>query len=387
MYDVIIYGLGEGREYVEKCLNSKCRVTGYTDSYSKIQIFNGKRFYTLETLKDSGFDYIILAIENSKICKKIVTMLHEEYGISQDKVIDFWHLYYGTLDANMLDYRVMDSSDNIVGVILGLSHGEVGIDKDYLTGNWCNLAISSQDIYSNYKAFEYVYKRYEQRFKNLEYVVIDLFDYIYFNYDVSMAKNALNYIGAVKNISGITHNLNHNKMFNIEDVMIDSLSHEEYEVMNLLFCNLHYEEWIWRKYIKKKRVEVIDRDCDDYLKPDYMPAIAKKHFAGTIEENIMIFKKLLEMFYEINDNMRIYGVLIPRYIKIEEIHKTLYKDWKKEFLEIIEDIKGKYNNFKFLDFKDYRPISENNYFYKDASHLNQTGAAAFTSLLNQVIYC
>lgn len=397
MKKIIIYGLGEGRGYIEACLKADHQIIGYTDSNSKISVFNGRRFYPLEELKESGVDYIILAMENRKTCQEISAVLNSKYGIDENRVIDFWHFYYATLSVNLADYRVLEMKENIDGVILGLSHGEVGIHTDYLTGEWCNLAISSQDIYSNCKVFRYVYEKYTEKFTALKYVIFDLFDWIYFNYDTSMAGNALHYIGSVKNIPGIIHNLKKNKQlldrgFTEEGLpakgirpLKEDITEQERSVMTLLFENIHAKEWIYRKYGKRKKYGIIEKECDDYCKPDYMPAIGKKHFYDTIQENILAFRELLNMLYQINGEMKIYAVLIPRYYIVESIHKNLYRQWKEEFEDIIEEIRKDYR-FEYLNFKDYLPISGNHYFYSDVSHLNETGSAAFTSLLDSMIF-
>ena len=112
-----------------------------------------------------------------------------------------------------------------------------------------------------------------------------------------------------------------------------------------------------------------------------MPEIAKKHFNDTIQENIIIFKNILKFLYNLNNKIKIYTLLIPRYYTIENIHKTLYSDWKEEFEGIIHSVQKEYE-FDYVNYKHYLPISKNNNFYAD---VNATGAIAFTSLLNERI--
>ena len=49
------------------------------------------------------------------------------------------------------------------GLILGISHAEVGIAANRMTGNWANLAVSSQDIFYNYKTLEYCIGKYWEK--------------------------------------------------------------------------------------------------------------------------------------------------------------------------------------------------------------------------------
>lgn len=390
---IIIYGLGTGRIYIEHCLKPSHEIVGYTDSYSQISYFAGKRFYPLDELENTVFDYIILAISNRKVCESVKRQLQSNFHIVSDRIVEFWRLYYVTLDSNLIDYRILKNDMDYNGCVLGLSHAEVGINTDFLDGNWCNLAISSQDLYGNKKVLEYAYSRYEKRFANLKYVIIDMFDYVYFNYDTSMASNAMNYLGNVINIHGIRHHFKQNKLYeemqnNITKsyLFCDNkiLKESDRKKLEVLFEDVHKDEYIFRNYQREKSVHIINKSDDNYLKPMYMPAIAKKHFPETIKENINIFKELLEFLYSINSEIKIYAILLPRYYTIERIHRVIYQEWKEEFENIIKEFK-KIMNFEFINYKEYAPISENNNFYADVSHLNQIGAIAFTSLLNETL--
>lgn len=43
--DILLYGLNEGTELVEKCLRSEHTIVGYSDSFSSISLWKGKPFY------------------------------------------------------------------------------------------------------------------------------------------------------------------------------------------------------------------------------------------------------------------------------------------------------------------------------------------------------
>lgn len=380
---IIIYGLGNTRVKPETCLKPCHTIIGYTDSYSCIEVFLDKPFYTLGQLKDVDFDYIVLSVYSRPACDSIKKTLSVKYGIDEKRIVDFWGYYNDTLEVNIADYRISGHLE-LDGVVLGLSHAETGINTDILGDKWCNLAISSQDIYGNYKVFEYIYNKYKDRLCGLKYIIFDLFDYTYFNYDVSLAKNAANYLGMVRNIPHIEHNYIKNKT--CHDTIIStgkkSCSHE---AGKLLFDDIHKDEYVFSKYKKVKKTNIISADADDYLKPDYMPEFAKKHFRNTIQENIEIIKRLFDMFIEINRNIKIFGILIPRYYTVEEKHSVIYKDWRREFYSITDELMETYSQFDFTDYKGYTPVSCNNHFYADVSHLNEVGSAAFTSMLKKQI--
>lgn len=383
---VVIYGLGTGRRYVESNLRPQHNIVGYTDSFSRIRSFANKPFYNKDELQNVTFDYIILAIQNKEVCKQIKRDLEINQGIPSNKIVEYWKIYYYTLSYNLVDHRMKNVGECLDGLILGISHAEVGINVNYMSGNWCNLAISSQDLFGSYKVLEYAYDKYKSRFSSLKYVILDMWDYLYFNYDVSMARNALNYIGNVPNILGIWHNYENKDSVLLEKTYLFShdknLNDEELNQMNMLFQDIHKSEYVDEVYLQQENHNFIEKDDDNYLKPDYMPQIAKKHFDSTIEENIEIFKKLLKQIYEIDKSIKVFCILIPRYQTIENIHDKLYLEWKKEYEEIMYEMRKNYS-FEMLNYKHYASISSNNRFYYDAAHLNATGAIAFTSVLNE----
>ena len=63
---IIIFGIGQGLELVEKKIKVQHHIIGYTDSYSKIKIFQGKPFYQLNEILKLNYDYIIITIKNGK---------------------------------------------------------------------------------------------------------------------------------------------------------------------------------------------------------------------------------------------------------------------------------------------------------------------------------
>ena len=81
--DVILYGLGQGLNLVEKMLKKEYKIIGYTDSYAKLTIFKGKPFYQLNEIRKIQFDYIIITVYERGISWEIFNVLHREHGISK----------------------------------------------------------------------------------------------------------------------------------------------------------------------------------------------------------------------------------------------------------------------------------------------------------------
>ena len=119
-------------------------------------------------------------------------MLIEKYRIEEKKIIPF-SIYAKSEIVENLTVTV----NEVDGIILGNSHAYCGYITDYLDGRFINLACPSQGIYHNYKVFQ----RYcEKMTTDLRYIVFDLYDYNFFNSDISLTKGLFDYIywGGIK---------------------------------------------------------------------------------------------------------------------------------------------------------------------------------------------
>ncbi|ADL50498.1 SGNH/GDSL hydrolase family protein [Clostridium cellulovorans] len=395
--DIIIFGTSDKRIRIEETLKNIHKIVGYTDVSPKVQYINNTKVYRLEDLKSISYDYIVLGIDNAKVCKGVIEYLIKKYKIESSKIVDFYYFYYNGVPSQKVD-RVMqhpNNKDGYNGIILGLSHSEVGINPKYLKANFCNLSVSSQDIYYNLMTLKHCIKNYPDKIKNLRYAIIDMFDYTYFNFDVSLSNKIIHYY-SWGGYHKAYHNYLENKRYSpdINDELskknfkiIESLSSQELTLRDELFENM-YDDTQCKLFndfpSASNRNKRIEKGFNDFCMPDHMPKHAKKRYQKTIDENISYFDEILNSLHTINANIKIYIVLIPRYDAVEEIHRIEYVNWKREFEEIIYKFQQKYQ-FKYLDFKDYKQISNNNNFYYDTAHLNYDGATAFTNLLNSHI--
>ncbi|MBB6714149.1 SGNH/GDSL hydrolase family protein [Clostridium gasigenes] len=394
---VIIYGLGNKSKLVSSKLKNIHNIVGYTDNKSNIQSFNNLRFYKLEELNSVDYDYIILAIDNAKACEVIIKYLTTKFKIDSSKIVDFYHLYNDGVSTQKVDRVMQDPNkkEGYEGIILGVSHSALGINPKLLKGNFCNLATSSQDIYYNLKTLEYCMENYQNKIENLKYVILDVFDYNYLNYDVSLTTDLINYLSwGGYNLDYHNYNQNRNFTLSVEEELakinckiIKPLGIDEINLRDKLFQNIYgnSQSKMFRDFASpEQRCKGVEKGFNDYCLPDCMPKYGSNRFDKTIEENKIYFEKTLKNLYKINPNMKIYAVLIPRYETVEKVHKIKYKLWKVEYEEFIYRMKNKYN-FKYLDFKDCKEINTHNEYYQDVAHLNYEGATAFTTLLDSYI--
>ncbi|NMM61477.1 hypothetical protein HBE96_01915 [Clostridium sp. P21] len=389
---IIIYGIGSGRLRVEKYLKMEHEIIGYSDSFFSSKCFNKKNFYKPKELLDIKFDFIIIAIGDGAISNKVVKDLIS-YQIKKEKIIEFYKVYCYKFASELKKVnRVMQNTDKVFdGLILGISHGEVGINPQYLNKSFYNFALGRQDLFYNLKQLDELLKNYKDRIKNLKYVVLDMYTYTYFNYDVSRTKNAVTFLRA----NGWEFEETHNLKKSIEE--LKTIQENEEPLFNDLFktaiINIKndYEQTGYDLYSDFPSENGISKnlkneEVENYKnQPVVYSGIQKNVFINTEKENIEIFDKLLKKLKQINSEIKIYIVLIPQHKVVEDKLKIIENDWKERFYKILSDFKRDYN-FEILDFKNNEEISSKNNFYYDLEHLNYNGATAFTKLLNSYIF-
>lgn len=399
---LLLYGLNPGIEYVEHVTSKDHEIVGYTDSDTKISSYRNKPFYPFQQICSVRFDYIIITLKDFQVITEITEKLINQLGIEWHRILSFYRLYRNLIPWQKVD-RVLAGrcgENQYNGMILGISHAAFGINPQYLNGHFLNLALSHQDIYYNVRVFEKCMEQYSNQF-HLDYLIFDLYDYTYFNYDVSLSGNALDYY-RYGGICGDFHHLYDNKLSKITDkqpVTYEiAVTEQELNVSRMLFgCLYNKENWWWRcdfpnysmapdyygQFIPNIwKLENTLKQCDALpLSMVGGHTSAFKRNEDTIKENTVLLRKLLDKCKEINPNMKIFFVLLPRYYLLERNNEYVFAEWKIEFYNILKSLKKDYQ-FEVMDFKGCRQFSENNYFYTDPAHFNAVGANAFTSELN-----
>lgn len=252
---------------------------------------------------------------------------------------------------------MVNGERNIDGIILGISHAEVGIIPEQLSGGcFVNLALSSQDIYYNYATLRYCCVHHAERLRRMSMLMLDLFDYTYFNYDVSLSREIRPYLtyGGIE----APHNYTANKNYTLP---WDELVRQARAV----------------QLAPQNRNRIV-RDADVEKFP-FFSALRTKRFEATVQENIAVFHELLNLARSTNPSMRIVCLILPRFYKTRERLAEVLDRWRDEYLDIIGDARERYG-FEFLDYTDHM-ISTRRELYYDSAHLNAAGAAAFTDLL------
>lgn len=395
---IVIYGLGKEALFTKKVVKKEHKVIGFTDSFANIKSYAGLNYYDRKKLKKVNFDYIILALSNRKISENIKNELMNE-GIEKEKIVDFMQLF-----ARQKVDKVMycTDSEKIEGIILGLSHALFGINPDYLPGKWKNLAVPGEDLYYHYQVLKKCVNSYSNTIKNLQYAIIDMYDYPVFNYDISLSKNIIDYWSMGGYIEDL-HHFDKNKNFdrNVEEEIKKrgfyySITDErKFQFADKLFDIRIIEHEIEYLYMNEPSGNDGFRDYPLSLKLDkiisnepWLPCnlfyMGGKRYPETIKENTIILEEIIKLLKQINPKIKIYFLLLPRFEKIEKYHARIL-DWEKEEFENIMDHYLKDAYCYYFDFKQCTAINSNRYFFWDAAHLNYMGGIAFTELVHHWI--
>ena len=187
--DILLYGLGSGLFECENAVKKDINIIGYTDSFSDINIFMGKPFFSYKDIPLVKFDYIIITVKEN--VQNIKENLIKDYQIEEHKIISYFSIINHEIWKNkMVTYCLKDREI----MIFGNSHAAYGLLEKYFSVPTLNLAVPSQDIYHSYLTFCECIKNYGERFKNLKVIVIDLYDYEIFNIDVTKLDVYANYL-------------------------------------------------------------------------------------------------------------------------------------------------------------------------------------------------
>lgn len=383
--NILIVGIQEDIKPVLKCLK--------TANPTILLWENSDTINLLTTSYLNQFDCIVVAINHKEFANQLVLLLTELLGGDNRNILNYYYMFHAFVPDMVVD-RVMCNNlyPDYKGMILGISHAETGLLPQCFDVPFCNLAVSSQDIYYNMKVLEYCVRTYPDKIRNLKYIILDMFDYTYFNYDVSLSKTAIKYY----DWGGYPldeHNFEQNKNFNyhfssIQQALFDKkyagITEHHLDLWDTIFENVHeldeYKEFTNPREVYYRNHIVTEEQVETF---NANTNIVSKVFDKTIEENKIYFDMLMQLIYALNPNMKVLLLIMPRYKGIHDKMKIPYSPWKERFYEIIEDANKKYP-FVFLDYKEH-PISANKLLYQDVSHLNYFGAVNFTRMINQYL--
>jgi len=103
----------------------------------------------------NNYDCIIVAFQNGELSKDICGLIKEIITNENCTVFDYTLWHNATIPLMRAD-RTMSNPlySEYNGMILGISHAEVGFLANRFQ-SCCNLAVSSQDLFYNFKTLQY----------------------------------------------------------------------------------------------------------------------------------------------------------------------------------------------------------------------------------------
>ena len=290
--------------------------------------------------------YLMISSLNTKTTiRQILSVIN----IKSSQILDIYQLYMHKLPTLHYERIIGNCTQPLDGIIFGISHGQTGIVEESLPGNVLNFCSSSQDIYFNTKILSALAEEYYDFICNAKYVIFDMFDYTYFNYDVLLSNELLNYLG----FNGFfceNRNSNNKKIFR-QNKILDDYSISTYMLPNSLVFS----------------------------------SIQRHIFEPTIQFQVANLDHFCRLLFRLNPDIQIIGVLLPKYYIVEENEKIVNQIWKPHFENIISSFQQKYTNFSFFDFKNLTSISKKQEYYRDLSHLNCNGAHHMTEIISSLI--
>lgn len=352
---------------------------------------NGTEAVEIERIHST--DQIIVALRDAASAALICEYLRQK-GVDACNLIDFYRVYDMSIPAMKAD-RVMQNPfrEQYEGIILGISHAEVGILAEALEHPAANLAVSSQDLFYNYMTLKYVFEHYGEKLCNLQYLIIDMYKYNYFNFDVSKSKMAYPYYSMYGGFVKHPHNFcdNHNFRFSFEEMCdhiaqqhLMGITEEQLEIWESLFyvspASRRPQMYENTPDIHKRNRIVTDDIINTY---NYSPSNVIHRFEDTIRENCRIFEDILALAREFYPDIRIYVLQMPLLKESWDIAREFYLPWKEEFERIIREAQKKYD-FDYWDMTEHE-LSKNRLYWTDTEHLNYLGAIRFTEYLNDLI--
>lgn len=378
---ILLYGIGKDLADIEEKIKQEHEIIGYMDSFAKINKYRGRVFYELSDLNDLDFDYLIITLKDRKTAWEIQEMLAGQYGVNMEKIIPF----YVYVNREMWSIKMHNHElEKVQGLIFGNSLAATGFLEEELDIPFINLAVSSQDLYYCYRVFCRCMEQYGEQFSNLKYIVIDLYNYMEFNLDISRGRDLLGYLyhGGIYD----EHNFKINKNYSdtLENEMFTNyyivLRNQKQNIIQDIFSNWDtgFNEFVYDRWnhipknVLLRAEQIVGRSITE-------------RFEDTFQENINILKCFIKDIRKRSADIKIVFTLIPQYITMEKVSAPFMHRWKDEFYRVITDIcEG--NHAIFWDFKNYKEISENHMFYYDEMHLNTVGARAMSAILNDKLH-
>ena len=356
---VILFGqYGSCSKFIEE-FESEVSILGYLENGQTDLQIKLKDYKKLdpEKIQEIQYDYIILTDlteeENNK-CYKYLTSLN----IKESKIFSILKLNV-QIPIEGFNYRLSEliAKDKIELLITGLSYAEVGINTKLLNYESINFALSSQDLYYDYKILEYILE-FSNVKNHIKYVLINM---AYYSFDFDLSRT-----------------FERTRIHRYYPFIEDTHNYKDNIILKLL-SRKYSQEGHNKQYMdifNMKQNVIADASCIEKGEK-YAIYHSKMNHKVIREENLAIFDNMLKLLKQRNIEPVI--IVCPT----SEYYFNNYDKRKiKEFYKNIEPFKNR-DQFLLLDYFDSSLFTINDFW--DDSHLNGEGAKKLTQLIQKEI--
>ena len=376
---ILIYGIGRNTIDIVSKIRPENEIVGYSDSYLNISSFMGTPFIKYENLDNFDFDYAVITISEIRV-------IHEVYEALKNKIPERKIIPFYTYSHNEKYKLRMENakSENIEGVIIGNSVSRDAFLTNYMDKKFVNLSSGGLDLFFAQKILNNCFREYKEELRFCRYVIIDLYNGFLFNYDASREKSFFEVVKAFGGGDIIEeHNFKKNKQYLGKD-FYEMLWQEaaqkkdlQKKVADEIFLDLFGYEY---KEMEEERIQYSRWEC---INTDEDNGISIKIHNKTIDENIELFKSLINDIYMFNNKIKIVLSLIPWY----EFHEDNYGNALREYTRRINKCLGQLQLKQNLYCMDFRndDINKERALYYNNQHLNTRGAMYLTYKVNKYL--
>ncbi len=151
-------------------------IVGYVDEENQDKIYP---IISIERIKDYDYDFILILNEDNEDAVIRNLLKNNAKNIYLYSTLKVFAVIEG------FDYKIKEliSKKSIELIITGLSYAEVGIKSKLLKKQSINFALSSQDLFYDYKIARYLLN-YSEIKNSIKYLIMGL-SYYSFDYDIS----------------------------------------------------------------------------------------------------------------------------------------------------------------------------------------------------------
>lgn len=327
--------------------------------------FLGRPVVSPDSMDVDAVDAIVIC---STYHKDIYRQLVEECGVAESKILNLGKLYFD-VSLRYLFEQFGESQNDVECVVTGLSYSMFGIVPDRMSMKTFNFALGGQDLYYDYRILQKILRDYDAG--SLKYALVGLTRYS-LHYDASKRRDC-DVVSRYIHVMDDSHHAQSTleQIDRIRALSTSGLDDAIYEPSKLAYVKtfndihqLNFSQFKEQHDARDKSIAIARREHE-------------KYYPETVSENTEVLLKMIRMLRQRDIEPIFFSVpchssyvsAIPERIE-SEYERTIERIAGAEGVEVFDMIRSE----RFND----------DHFYDD-SHLNEAGAALFTSMMDDYL--